>query len=225
MPDLNSMRAQQTSQKQAPEVSGAAQLPVISPSNESPGQPESRQRAANSVGLIIVRILALLAVIGISVYIFTIRDQAAELAKYGYPGIFLLSILSNATVLLPAPGILFVFAMGAVFNPFWVAIAAGAGAAIGELSGYLAGFGGQLIVHNNATYQRISDWMQRNPRIDLLMVFILAFLPNPFFDLAGIAAGALRIPLYRFLIVCWLGKTLKMLVFAYLGASIKGLAF
>jgi membrane protein YqaA with SNARE-associated domain len=225
MPELSSTHEQTPPPEQTPVVSVAGQPPAISTPEETPNQPEIGTGAASSVGLNIVRVLAVLAVIGISVYVFTIRDQAPELAKYGYPGIFLLSILSNATVLLPAPGILFVFAMGAVFNPFWVAIAAGAGAAIGELSGYLAGFGGQLIVKNNTTYQRIADWMQHNPRIDLLMVFILAFLPNPFFDLAGIAAGALRIPLYRFLIVCWLGKTLKMLVFAYLGASIKGLAF
>jgi membrane protein YqaA with SNARE-associated domain len=184
----------------------------------------SQTTRSSSLTLTIARILAVLLVIGISIYVFSIRDQAEELARYGYPGIFLLSILANATVLLPAPGVLFVFAMGAVFNPFWVAVAAGAGSAIGELSGYLAGFGGQIIVQNNSTYQRITTWMQKNPRIDLLMIFVLAFLPTPIFDLAGIAAGALRIPVYRFLIVCWLGKTLKMLVFAYLGASIEGLS-
>jgi len=186
--------------------------------------PAPPEKPTNSNLLLAVRVLAVMLVIAISVYVFSIRDQAPELARYGYPGIFLLSILSNATVLLPAPGILFVFAMGAVFNPFWVAVAAGAGSAIGELSGYLAGFGGQMIVQNVDVYQRIVNWMQSHPRIDLLMVFVLAFLPNPFFDLAGIAAGVLRIPLYRFLIVCWLGKTLKMLVIAYLGASVTGLA-
>ncbi len=187
-------------------------------------KPAPPEIPSNSNLLLAVRVLAVMLVIAISVYVFSIRDQAPELARYGYPGIFLLSILSNATVLLPAPGILFVFAMGAVFNPFWVAVAAGAGSAIGELSGYLAGFGGQMIVQNVDVYQRIVNWMQSHPRIDLLMVFVLAFLPNPFFDLAGIAAGVLRIPLYRFLIVCWLGKTLKMLVIAYLGASVTGLA-
>ena len=186
-------------------------------------KPAPGNQPTNTNLILAVRVLAVMLVIAISVYVFSIRDQAPELARYGYPGIFLLSILSNATVLLPAPGILFVFAMGAVFNPFWVAVAAGAGSAIGELSGYLAGFGGQMIVQNADVYQRIVNWMQSHPRIDLLMVFVLAFLPNPFFDLAGIAAGVLRIPLYRFLIVCWLGKTLKMLVIAYLGASVKGL--
>ena len=57
-----------------------------------------------------------------------------------------LSILANGTVILPAPGVIFVFAMGAIFNPFWVAVAAGAGAALGELTGYLVGFSGQAVV-------------------------------------------------------------------------------
>jgi uncharacterized membrane protein YdjX (TVP38/TMEM64 family) len=169
--------------------------------------------------LALVRLLALLIVIAISIYIFSIRDQAKELAKYGYPGIFLLSILANATVLLPAPGILFVFAMGAVFNPFWVAIASGVGAAIGELSGYLAGFSGQAIVERTNYYDRIKGWMEKHNRMSNLAIMGLAFIPNPFFDLAGIASGALRIPISRFLFFCVVGKILKMLVFAYAGAN------
>ena len=79
----------------------------------------------------LTRILALVLVIGISVYIFSIRDQAEELAIYGYPGIFLLAFLAYATVILPAPGIAIVFAMGAVFNPLGVALCAGSGASLG----------------------------------------------------------------------------------------------
>ncbi|MEA3439731.1 MAG: VTT domain-containing protein [Chloroflexota bacterium] len=169
--------------------------------------------------LTIARALALIAVIIISIYIFSIRDQAEELAKYGYPGIFLLSILANATVLLPAPGVLFVFAMGAVFNPFGVALAAGTGAAIGELSGYLAGFGGQAVVEKANTYEIIRSWMQTHPSLSYLGITVLAFVPNPIFDLAGIAAGTLKMPVLRFLFFCWIGKTLKMLLFAYAGAS------
>ena len=67
--------------------------------------------------LTLFRILALLAVIAISVYIFSIRDQAEKLAVYGYPGIFLLSFMAYATVILPAPGVAVVFTMGAIFNP------------------------------------------------------------------------------------------------------------
>ena len=56
-----------------------------------------------SYRLTLLRILSLLAVVALSVYIFSIREKAEELAIYGYPGIFLLSFLAYATVLLPAP--------------------------------------------------------------------------------------------------------------------------
>jgi membrane protein YqaA with SNARE-associated domain len=165
------------------------------------------------------RVIALLLVVAISIYIFSIRDQAEELARYGYPGIFVLSFLSNATVLLPAPGVLFVFAMGAVFNPVGVALAAGAGAALGELSGYLAGFTGQAVIEKYDVHLRLRDWMERNPHLISLTIVFLAFIPNPLFDLAGIIAGTLKVPVPRFLFWCFIGKTLKMLVFAYAGAS------
>jgi uncharacterized membrane protein YdjX (TVP38/TMEM64 family) len=169
----------------------------------------------STFALNILRVLVLLLVIGISVYIFMIRDQAAKFSEYGYPGIFIISILANATILLPAPGIAIVFAMGGVFNPLIVGLVAGAGAAIGELSGYLAGFSGQGVAEHTKIYERINRWMQR---YGMLTIFILAAIPNPFFDLAGMAAGALKMPLYKFLIPCLLGKIIKMWIFAYAGA-------
>lgn len=163
------------------------------------------------------RILALLFVVGISVYIYSIRNEAEQLAAYGYPGIFLLSLLAYATVLLPAPGVAVVFTMGGVFNPFFVALAAGAGAALGELSGYLAGFSGQAAIERADLYQRLSKWMSSNGN---LTVLVLSAIPNPFFDLAGVAAGALKMPPKRFLLWCWIGETLKMMMFALAGSTL-----
>lgn len=164
----------------------------------------------------LARILALLAVIAISVYVFSIRENAERLAVYGYPGIFVLSFLAYATVLLPAPGVAVVFTMGAVFNPVGVALAAGAGAALGELSGYLAGFSGQTVIENAKIYDRLAFWMGKNGP---LTVFFLSAVPNPFFDLAGVAAGALKMPLGRFLFWAWIGETVKMFIFAFAGSS------
>jgi uncharacterized membrane protein YdjX (TVP38/TMEM64 family) len=166
-----------------------------------------------------IRIITLIVVIAISILIFSIRDQAKELAKFGYPGIFLLAMLSNGTVFLPAPGILIVFAMGAVFNPFLVALAAGAGGALGELTGYLAGFSGQAVVEKIHIYNSIMQWMQTHKRWTSLFILIIAMIPNPFFDLAGIAAGTLKISLWQFFLISWIGITIKMLLFAYAGAG------
>lgn len=167
----------------------------------------------------LIRVLVFCLVIGLTVLIYVFRDQAAKFAPYGYPGIFLFSILANATVILPAPGILFVFAMGAVFNPIGVALAAGAGAAIGELAGYLIGYSGQGVVENVNIYQKLLYWMEAHRLLSYLAIFLLAFIPNPLFDLAGVAAGTLRIPVLSFLFFTFLGKTLKMLLLAYAGAS------
>ena len=166
--------------------------------------------------LTLARIMALFVVVALSVFIFSIRDRASELAIYGYPGIFLLSFMAYATVLLPAPGVAVVFTMGSIFNPLGVALAAGTGAALGELTGYLAGFSGQAVIERVEIYDRLTGWMRRNGS---LTVLVLAAVPNPFFDLAGVAAGSLKMHVLRFLIWCWIGEVIKMAIFAFAGAK------
>lgn len=166
--------------------------------------------------LTIARILALIVVIALSLFVYSIRDRASELAVYGYPGIFILSFLAYATVLLPAPGVAVVFTMGSIFNPLGVALAAGTGAALGELSGYLAGFSGQAVIERADIYDRLTAWMKRNGS---LTVMFLAAIPNPFFDLAGVAAGSLKMHVLRFLFWCWIGELIKMSIFAFAGAK------
>ncbi len=170
----------------------------------------------------LLRILALLAVIGITLYIYEIRDHIQDYQAYGYPGIFLINLLASATVFVPAPGVAIVFAMGSVFNPLLVALAAGTGAALGELSGYLAGFSGQAVVEKSPMYARGHEWVLKYGGWAIL---VFATIPNPFFDFAGLAAGVTKMPLWRFLIFCWIGKVIKMLLFAFAGAySITWLA-
>ncbi len=169
--------------------------------------------------LTLARILALALVIAITVLAFTFRDIAPDLGAYGYLGIFLLSIVANATIVIPVPGVAITFTMGAVFNPLGVALAAGAGAALGEITGYLMGFSGQGIIEGGPTYKRLEGWMER---FGVWVILVLAIIPNPLFDLAGLAAGALRMPVWKFLLWAWIGKTIKMLLFAYAGASSIG---
>jgi uncharacterized membrane protein YdjX (TVP38/TMEM64 family) len=167
----------------------------------------------------LMRVLILIGIIALSVYLFTIRDQVKKLQGYGYVGIFLVSIISNATILIPIPGIAVTYAMGSIFNPIGVGIAAGSGAALGELTGYMAGFSGQAVIERAHRYQRLLDWMTKHRRLSDLVIMGLAFIPNPFFDLAGMASGALKVPIWRFLFWVWLGKVMKMVVFAYAGAA------
>jgi len=167
--------------------------------------------------LTILRILALVGVIALIVTLFIFRDQVKKLQEYGYIGIFLISIAANATIIIPLPGVAFTTAMGAIFNPIGVAIAAGLGASLGEISGYLTGFSGQAVIERSTTYNRLTGWMRKHQNLAYLMIVALAFIPNPLFDLAGMASGALKLPIWKFLIACAIGKILKMLMFAYAG--------
>ena len=177
-----------------------------------PGEKEAQK---SSWGANLLRALALLVVIGITVFIYSIRHHVQDFAAYGYPGIFLIALLANATVFLPAPGVAVVFAMGGVFNPLGVALAAGTGGALGELTGYLAGLGGQVVVERTDIYNRIAPWVRKYGGWAILA---FSAVPNPFFDLAGIAAGAAKMSIRRFMLFCLIGETIKMSLFAYAGA-------
>lgn len=161
-----------------------------------------------------LRILALFAVVGITLYIYSIRNRVEQFAGFGYPGIFLIALLANATVLLPAPGVAVIYAMGAIFNPFGVGLAAGLGGTIGELSGYLAGFGGQAVVERMDIYNRIKPWVDKYGGWSIL---VLSAIPNPFFDIAGIAAGIAKMPVQTFLLFSGIGQLIKMTAFALAG--------
>ena len=138
----------------------------------------------------------------------------AGLESLGYLGSFLINLISSATIILPVPGIVFVFILGATWNPLFIGLASGVGAALGELTGYAAGFSGQTLFEGSQTYSRIMKWTERRGGI---LIFLFSLVPNPLFDMVGLASGALRYPLWRFLFFCLLGKTPRCIAIAYAG--------
>ena len=164
-----------------------------------------------------MRLIILIVVISLTIVLIVNRNKVQHLGVYGYPGIFLISVLANATIIIPIPGIILTSAMGAIFNPFLVAFSAGAGSTVGELTGYLAGVGGQAVVGDKAWYKKTRGWMTKYGDFT---IFILSLIPNPLFDLAGMIAGSMKISIWRFMFWCFFGKFLKMLLFAYTGAKL-----
>lgn len=183
------------------------------PSPNKEVQPKQKRNNLLRYGGIVIAV-------AVTAIIFIFRDQLKEVEKYGYVGIFLLNVIGNATIVLPAPTILTAFAGGGVFNPIAVGIIAAAGATIGELTGYLAGLSGQAIVENREAYERFQVFIQK---YGLRALFLLAAIPNPLFDLAGIIAGISKIPIPTFLLVTWAGKIVKFLLIAYLGSFFSSL--
>ncbi len=163
---------------------------------------------------LLIRILAILVVIGVTATIFVFRDKVESLEEYGYLGAFLISLVTTATIILPVPGIVLIVGLGAVYDPVLIGLAAGAGSALGEITGYMAGFSGQVVFEKSRIYMRLERWMKRRGAI---VILVLSFVPNPFFDLAGAAAGVLKYPLWRFLVFCFAGKTLRYILVAAFG--------
>jgi len=160
--------------------------------------------------------LGLFLAILLSLSIFILRDKFKALEAYGYLGIFFLSVLGNATIILPIPVILAAFIGGGILNPFWVAVWVSLGASIGELTGYMVGISGRGAIEKKEKLAKIRKWMGK---YGLWVIFVLAAIPNFLFDLAGIVSGAIKIPVYKFLLVTWAGKFIRYLLIAYLGAG------
>jgi membrane protein YqaA with SNARE-associated domain len=158
--------------------------------------------------------LALLLSLAIVLLVAVLRKQVKELEGYGYLSAFVVGLVGNATVVLPAPSLAFTVALGGVLNPLLVGLAAGAGEALGEMTGYLAGISGKRIVRDQERYLEVQRQMDRYGG---WVFFILAAIPNPLFDIAGIAAGTLRFPVWKFLLSAAAGKTLKAMLFAGAG--------
>ncbi|MBI3732385.1 MAG: VTT domain-containing protein [Chloroflexi bacterium] len=164
---------------------------------------------------ILISIAAVAGSIGIAVAVFYFRHEVRRLGMLGYPGVFIINLLSSATLFVPAPGFLAVFALGSVLNPLLVGIIAGAGSALGEITGYLAGIGGRAVIEDKPLYNRFHYWISR---YGMLAIIVMAAVPNPLFDLGGLIAGVTGMPLWRFVLATWIGKSARF-IFLALGGS------
>lgn len=180
----------------------------------SPRSLRLETRTPSPAHLRAVQVLTGIVILGALAAAVYFRDRLQELAAYGYAAVFLVGLLSNATIILPIPGLAVSSVLGGVFNPWLVGVVAGLGQALGELSGYMLGYSGQTLIADRPIYDRIGGWMRR---WGVWVIFVLAAIPNPVFDVGGMIAGALRFPVWKFLTSCAAGKILKNILFALAG--------
>ncbi len=174
----------------------------------------------------IVPIAGLLLVIAITAGIFYFYHnhpgRIDSLRDYGYPGAFFISIIFNATVILPVGNMIILSALGANLpmpGPVIIGLVGGIGAAIGETTGYIAGRSGRDLISRRELYHRVEGWLRR---WGWLTVFVLSVVPF-IFDVVGLTAGALRFPFWKYFIFCWLGRTIlyvSIITLAALGLKI-----
>jgi uncharacterized membrane protein YdjX (TVP38/TMEM64 family) len=169
--------------------------------------------------------LLLAAMVGLAITLgalFLALDfGSSEVERWGYAGLFGIVLFRSASVVMPMPGGGVIFAAGGLLGPVWgipapiaVGIVAGFAESLGEFTGYGAGLGGSAMLRDRAIYQRIKAWVERRA---FLTIFTMSFAPSPLFDVAGMAAGATKVPIRVFYPALLFGKILRDTVVATAG--------
>lgn len=138
-----------------------------------------------------------------------------DITDVGYLATFYLNLVGAATIILPVPGVLAACVAAEPLlglNPILIGVVGATGATLGETTAYLVGIAGHDAAMKLRWYPRIHDLMERHGSVTL---FFVSVIPTPFFDLAGIAAGALNYPFRKFLIYVFAGKTIRLIIMAY----------
>ena len=134
--------------------------------------------------------------------------------NFGYGGVFLISLISAASILFPFPGFAAI-PIGAHFlNPLLVAVVGALGASIGELVGYGAGRGGRAIGEGkiNKWSERLVKWFEKINGFTIIVLFAATPLPH---DIVGVFAGIIKYDIKKCYLATLLGKFLMFLVLAY----------
>jgi len=155
-----------------------------------------------------------------------------DLEAFGYPGVFLANLLGNTVI--PAPGFTaigqgLVVALGRTLNPLAVALTAAIAMTVAESTLYLGGRLGRDTMEGpvQGRLGQVQAMRRVAATINRLMLhygfvtlLLLSALPNPFLEVAGLAAGAVRMQFFRFLLPVGIGKTIRALILAYLGNAL-----
>ncbi len=158
-----------------------------------------------------------------------------EFADFGYVGIFAANFLGGATGFIPVPGLtaagqaLIIAGSDSLWVP-GVVLAGALGMTLAESTAYLAGAIGRGLAEERQmpVKGRLGQWMHRAAgwidwmmeRYGFMTLLVLSAIPNPFFEFAGITAGAVRMNFWRFLLAVGIGKTIRVILLVTVGKAL-----
>ncbi len=172
-----------------------------------------RQRILQAAGVVMLALLLNLLVLALPPSWFD------GWGNFGYLGVFLVTLLANASVFIPIPYPGVVAQLATNLNIIGVAFLGASGSVVGETTAFLVGRAGKGVVERTRFY----EWLQRQLRRPVrafAVLFLLSAPPNPFFDVAGLTAGSLGVPFPVFVAATFSGRIVRMLILAGLGRAI-----
>lgn len=172
---------------------------------------------------------AFLVVILFAIFIFKNSSLVNELVQgYGLVGLLIASVVANASIFLPVPIDILIFAVAAQLDNFIelfaVAFVTGFGAAIGEMTAYIMGLLGVKTFEKakHSEFVQINSIREKLGRKGELFIFLGALTPFPF-DIIGITAGLIKYDMKKFFLAAFAGKFVRYLLIGI--AALYGLSF
>jgi len=165
-----------------------------------------------------ILVAAIAIVLNIIAYLMIPPDLAYRLGSLGYIGVFLITLISNATIVVPIPYFGLVAALSPGLSMVGVGIAGALGSVIGESVSFFVGRSGRGVVEQTRFYR----WVQRqleHPWRAFVVLFALSAPPNPAFDVAGLTAGAMGLPYWIFLSAVFLARLVRFGIVAFFGGA------
>ncbi len=142
--------------------------------------------------------------------------SASFVEAWGYAGVFLICLMGNASIFFPIPSFVVVFAFASVLNPWLLGLAAGAGAALGEMTGYGLGRGGREVLEkrHGKWFRKAEKWAQNRGVFPVIILFAATPLPS---DIIGAFCGMVEYSVKKFLAATFIGKTILHMIIAWAG--------
>jgi membrane protein DedA with SNARE-associated domain len=195
----------------------------------------SKSRKAQLILAAVVLLFVLIPSVILLILPFFTDFSEERLQGLGYAGIFVANLAGTATVFIPVPGVTaagqaLIITGANDLNPIGAGILGGLGMALGEITAYGAGAVGREFARGRQVggptwFRRLAlsaigavGWLMA--RYGMLTLFVLAAVPNPLFEFAGLTAGSVRMKFWRFMAAVLSGKVLRGLLLAFFGASI-----
>lgn len=145
------------------------------------------------------------------------------LLQYSYFGVFLISFIGTASIIVPIPYTLIIFtlSLSGQWNSTLLIIAGGLGSAFGELTGYALGYFGRRII-SEERQKKMTYLVRLFDRYGPLAIFVFALTPLPD-DLLFIPLGIMKYKFYKAFIPAVIGKLLMIFIIVNSGSITGGI--
>jgi len=123
------------------------------------------------------------------------------------------------------------FAAATIWNPFIVGLTAALGVSVGGLGGYFAGLLGRNVllkenfmcsINEMLCNKNIGNWVKDKGPLVIGVLALQPFLP---FEVTGIVAGSLKMPIGKFFIATLAGSSIKYISLAFMAGIISSIPF